>query len=69
MDTHLGTGEARPCPLQPQEVVEAWEEEEVVGAEEEEVEVALWGEVRARLCLVEALEAPTQRASPSVAPK
>lgn len=58
MDTRLGTGEARPYPLQPQGEVEAWEEEG-----------ALWGEVRARLCLVEALEAPTQRANPRVAPK
>lgn len=58
MDTRLGTGEARPYPLQPQGEVEAWEEEG-----------ALWGEVRARLCLVGALEAPTQRANPKVALK
>lgn len=58
MDTHLGMGEARPYPLRPQGEVETWEEE-----------VALWGEVKARLCLVGALEAPTQRANPKVALK
>lgn len=77
MDTRRGTGEARPYPLRPRGEVEAWEEEEeevevVVEAaveEEEEEEGALWGEVRARVWLVGALEAPTRRAIPSVAPK
>ncbi|KAK9518233.1 hypothetical protein VZT92_023545 [Zoarces viviparus] len=45
------------------------EEGEVEEEEEEEEEGALWGEVRARLWLVGALEAPTQRANPNVAPK
>lgn len=58
MDTHLGMGEARPYPLRPQGEVEAWEEEG-----------ALWGEVRARSCLVAALEDQIQRANPRVAPK
>lgn len=58
MDTRLGMEEARPYPLQPQGEVEAWEEEG-----------ALWGEVRASLCLEGGLEAPIQRANPKVGQK
>lgn len=58
MDTHQGTEEDRPYPLQPQGGVEAWVEEG-----------ALWEEVRGKWCLEEALEAPTQKANPRVAQK
>lgn len=58
MDILLRMGEARPYLPRPQGEVEAWEEEG-----------ALWGEVRARSCLVVDPEAPIQRASPKAAPK